>query len=155
MGGDNERGMERSAPVNSPFIIREAGVKDAAKVLSFLEPYIIGKKLLPRTVEEIEELTKEAFVAEQEGRIVGFAAIEIYSKKMAELQCLAVAPHCQGRGIGKQLVELCVKRTRRLGVMELMVITASDELFQHCGFDYSLPDQKRALFAQMTNFRNP
>ena len=141
--------------MNPPFIIREAGVKDAAKVLSFLEPHIIGKQLLSRTVKEIEELAKEAFVAEQEGRIVGFAAIEIYSKKMAELQCLAVAPHCQGRGIGKQLVELCVKRTRRLGVMELMVITASDELFRHCGFDYSLPDQKRALFAQMTNFRNP
>ena len=135
-------------------VIREAKVGDAAQVLTLLEPHIAAKRLLLRTLEEIQQLTNEAYVAERASTVVGFAAVEIYSKKMAELQCLAVAPECQGQGVGKQLVELCVKRASSLGVMELMAITASDELFRHCGFDYALPDQKRALFVQMSGFRN-
>lgn len=138
----------------SEIAIREASVDDAAQVLTLLEPHIAAKRLLPRTMEEIQQLTEQAFIAERGGTVVGFAAVEVYSKKMAELQCLAVAPECQGRGIGKQLVSLCVERARSLGIMELMAITASDELFRNCGFDYSLPDQKRALFIQMTDFRN-
>jgi amino-acid N-acetyltransferase len=139
----------------SEISIRDAKAEDAANVLALLEPSIATKQLLPRTLEEIRQLSLHAFVAERGGVVVGFAAVEVYSKKMAELQCLAVAPDSQGQGVGGQLVKLCVERARSLGIMELMAITSSDELFLHCGFDYSLPDQKRALFVHTTGFRHP
>ena len=138
----------------SEISMREAKVDDAANVLALLELNISAKHLLPRTIEEIRQLSEHAFVAERGGIVVGFSAVEVYSKKMAELQCLAVAPECQGQGLGKQLVNLCVERARHLGIMELMAITSSDELFLQCGFDYSLPDQKRALFAHTTGFHH-
>jgi amino-acid N-acetyltransferase len=33
--------------------------------------------------------------------------------------------------------------------MEILAISTSDKLFEKLGFDYSLPDQKRALFYQL------
>ena len=85
--------------------------------------------------------------ADPPARCVGFAAVEVYSSKLAELQCLAVHPDYQRTGIGKLLVEQCVARARDLGVMEVMAISSSESFLRGCGFDYSLPDQKRALLS--------
>lgn len=125
-----------------------------------MRPYVMQRLLLSRTEAEVIELTRHGFVAEQPVadetgknagplKIVGFAAIEVYSAKLAELQCLAVAKHCQSSGIGRALVSECVERARSLGVMEVMAISSSENFLQGCGFDFSLPDQKKALFCQL------
>jgi amino-acid N-acetyltransferase len=67
---------------------------------------------------------------------------------MGEVQCLAVHNDFRRLGIGKQIVLACVGRARSLGICELMAITSNDEFLRECGFDYALPDQKRALFIQ-------
>ena len=130
-------------------LIRAASPVDAEPLHAFLEPYVRQRMLLRRSVEEISELTKHGFLAEAEGRCVGFAAIEIYSRKLAEVQCLAVLEDYRARGIGRELVLRCIDRARQLGVMEVMAISSSDQFLRGCGFDYSLPDQKRALFCQL------
>ncbi len=130
----------------SEITIRAAQTEDVPAVASLIEPHVRQRKLLPRTTEELLALTRNGFVAESNGQLVGFAAVDIYSRKLAEVQCLAVASSHQRRGIGKQLVEACVRCAQKNEVLELMVITASDNLLKACGFDYSLPDQKRALF---------
>ena len=80
------------------------------------------------------------------GSLVGFVALEIYSKKLAEVQCLAVDDRFRRLGIGKSLVRACVDRARDEKVLELMAISNSGEMFESCGFDFSLPNQKRAYF---------
>ncbi len=109
---------------------------------------VAAEYLLPRTKDELKRLLVHAFVAMRDSKIVGFAAVEIYSKKLAEIQCLAVDENFRRQGIGRALVKLCVARAAEHGVIELMAISASDEMFKSCGFDYSLPNQKRALFIQ-------
>ena len=126
--------------------IRTARIEDVPIVARLIEPYVAQRKLLPRTEEELRDLVENGFSAELDGQVIGFAAVDIYSKKLAEVQCLAVAPGHQRRGIGKRLVQACVQRARENNVLELMVITSSDGFLRQCGFDYSLPDQKRALF---------
>ena len=92
-----------------------------------------------------------AVVMDQQGveQIVGFSAVEIYSRKLGEVQCLAVHPDYQGHGIGSDLVRACVQRAKEKSVMEVMAISASDNFLRKLGFDYALPDQKRALFCQL------
>ena len=85
---------------------------------------------------------------------MGFAAVEIYSRKLAEVQCLAVREGYQNQGLGKQLVDACVNRAREEQVFELLAITSSDEFLRSCGFDYSLPDQRRALFMRTGSEKN-
>ncbi len=133
---------EHSAPV----VMREAVPSDVPQIRTLIEPYVAHKILLPRTNEDLARLVVHGFVAESSSRIVGFVALEVYSWKMAELQCLAVAADFQRRGLGKALVRRCVQRACELNIHELMAITASDAIFRDCGFDYTLPDQKKVLF---------
>ena len=128
------------------FSIRRADAGDLDKVYEFLAPFVQAKYLLPRTEVELAGLLKYGFVAHSASEMIGFAAVEVYSSKMAEIQCLAVAKSHQRRGIGKELVNRCVQCAQDLNVRELMTITSSEHLFLVCGFDYSLPNQKRALF---------
>jgi len=134
--------------------IRQALASDASAIHALLRPYVMKRLLLSRSEAEVIELTRHGFVAHdwtsgQESTLIGFAAVEIYSQKLAELQCLAVHAHYQGSGVGKALVTQCVERARELNVMEVMAISSSERFLQGCGFDYSLPDQKRALFCQL------
>lgn len=128
--------------------IAAAGLEDAPAIARFLKPFVKAKQILPRTAEEIEHLTKHAFIARAKKKVVGFSAVEVYSRKLAEIQCLCVHPDFQDIGIGRQLVKSCVQLAKSKGVLEVMAISASENLFRSCGFDYSLPNQKRALFIQ-------
>lgn len=121
---------------------------DVVDLERFIEPFVKQGRLLPRTQDELEELTRHGFVAVHNSQIVGFAALEIYSVKLAELRSLAVSSDYQGQGIGKALVTACVNRAKQQNVFEVMAITSSDEFFQRCGFDFTLPGEKKALFLQ-------
>ena len=127
-------------------VYRLARIDDVPQIAELVEPFVQARKLLRRSLEDLRDLTRNGFVAEAQGQVVGFAAVEIYSKKLAELQCLAVAASHHGKGIGKRLVRDCIQCAKDHKVLELMAITALDSFFQDCGFDYSLPDEKRALF---------
>lgn len=138
-------GVSQAAEIHFRF----ATVGDIPQLQEMLEPFVAARKLLRRTPEELMVLIRHGFVAEVEGKIVGFAAIEIYSRKLAEIQSLAVSEGFQGRGIGRQLVMMCLDRARELDVMEVLAITSSEDFLRNCGFDYSLPDQKKAMFCQL------
>ena len=132
--------------------IREAKASDLAAVQSFLQLYVDSQQLLQRTSLELELLLKHGFVAhvlnEAEQNVVGFVALEVYSKKLAEIQCLAVDAKFRRRGIGRDLVRRCVERAAEEKVKELLAISSSEEMLMACGFDYALPGQKRAFFLQ-------
>jgi len=133
-----------------PFEIKPATQADLAAVSQFLQPFMDAQHLLQRTSIELQLLLRHAFKAEsvKHGSIVGFCALEIYSKKIAEIQCLAVKETDQRKGIGRELVEACVRRAKEQKVLELLAISNSESMFKACGFDYSLPNQKRAFFYQ-------
>lgn len=130
-------------------IIREASRDDAALIHELLEPEVKQRKLLRRSIDEIADLTRHGFLAEIDGQIVGFAAVEIYSRKLAEVQSLVVQDGHRKHGIGRELVLRCVDRAREMGVMEVMAISSSEDFLRGCGFDYALPDQKKAMFCQL------
>jgi N-acetylglutamate synthase-like GNAT family acetyltransferase len=133
---------------SSTIIVRAATSDDVEKLDQFIAPFVEDKRLLPRTLDELEELIRTGFIAELDGMFVGFAALEIYSRKLAEVRSLAVSPIYQGKGIGKSLVTACIELAREKEILEVMAITASEEFFRHCGFDETLPGQKKALFYQ-------
>jgi len=131
-----------------PISIRPCCGSDRQAIMDLIEPYVQRRKILRRTFEELEELLSNAFVAETCNRVVGFVALEIYSSKLAEIRSLVVSIDCQGRGVGKRLVAACVDRAAERGVFEVMAITSSEEFFRSCGFDYTLPGEKKAFFRQ-------
>lgn len=136
-------------PASEKIHFRRATVDDVPAVIELLRPFVSERKLLRRTRAEMQSLVPSGFLAEADGRVVGFSAVEIYSRKLAEIQCLAVDAKYQGHGIGSELVRRCVELARERGVMEVLAISSKDSFLQKLGFNYSLPDQKRALFCQL------
>lgn len=137
-------------PDHSPdvIVVRPARPDDLGPLEAFIDPFVEARRILPRTTDELEGLLPTSFVAESRGRIVGFAALEIYSKKLAELRSLAVADEWQGCGIGSRLVQACIGLATQRRIFEVMTITSVDEFFRRCGFDFTLPGEKKALFLQ-------
>jgi N-acetylglutamate synthase-like GNAT family acetyltransferase len=129
-------------------VIRPARPEDGPAVSQFIEPFVARGVLLPRTTEELGELLRCGYIAEISGTVVGFAALEIYSRKLAEVRSLAVSEEYQGHGIGRRLVDACLECAKRQNVLEVMAITSSEQFFRACGFDFTLPGEKKALFFQ-------
>ncbi len=131
------------------YTIRPAQTDDLMAVMSLLRPFVEQRLILRRTKAEIQILLATGFVVLYKDELVGFSSVEVYSKKLAEIQCLAVNQLHQGKGLGGALVEHCVTLARKLGVMEVLAISSSDRFLINQGFDYALPNQKRALFLQL------
>jgi N-acetylglutamate synthase-like GNAT family acetyltransferase len=133
---------------HAPITVRPARGPDIRPLAELIAPFVEQRKLLPRAVDELALLLPNYFVAEAQGKLIGCAALEVYSSKLAELRSLVVIPGYQGHGVGKLLVEACVNRAREERILEVMAITSSEEFFQSCGFDFTLPGEKKALFLQ-------
>ena len=115
---------------------------------ALIEQFVSRGKILSRTLDELEHVLANGYVALQEELVVGFVTLEIYSHKLAEIRSLVVDDTMQGQGIGRRLVETCVERARERGVFEVMAVSSSEDFFRTCGFDFTLPGEKKAFFLQ-------
>ncbi|MCA9894913.1 MAG: GNAT family N-acetyltransferase [Anaerolineae bacterium] len=130
--------------------IRKAHQADIPVLETFISGFVKSGELLPRTLTELQDLLGNFFIAvDEDGELVGCATLEIYSKKLAEIRSLAVSPKAQGRGVGKRLVQICLDLAKENDVFEVMAISAKEDFFIGCGFDYTLPRLRKAFFLQM------
>ena len=89
------------------------------------------------------------FVAHAGGRLVGCCALQVYSKRLAEVRSLAVHPDFQDRGLASDLVERCTQRARERGVRELFAVTSQTSFFARLGFA-TFRREKTAMFLELT-----
>jgi GNAT superfamily N-acetyltransferase len=83
-------------------------------------------------VEQIEG--GSVLVAEQQGRIAGFAVVLI-DEDLAELDGLFVEPQHWRKGIGAALVDVAVHQARREGLAMMVIANPSArEFYEKCGF---------------------
>lgn len=136
------------APTLTDILVRKARPTEIDRITRFITPFVEDGKLLPRTFAELEHLLDNLFIAELNDEIIGCAALEIYSPKLAEVRSLAVSPSAQGMGVGRLLVKACVELAQERQILEVMAITSSEAFFKACGFDFTLPGEKKALFYQ-------
>ncbi len=88
------------------------------------------------------------FVAENRGEIVGCCALQVYSRRLAEVRSLAVHPDYRGRGIAGRLVDACRERGRERRVRQLFAVTSEPGFFESRGFTVHA-GWKTALFANL------
>ena len=90
------------------------------------------------------------FVAIENEGVVGCCALEIYSKRIAEVRSLAVTKPFQRRGIAKQLIQACAAVAKENDVYELFCITGNPDFFQRQGFG-TFRKEKYALIKLLKN----
>lgn len=74
------------------------------------------------------------YVAEVDGEVIGCCALDVYSKRLAEIRSLAVTREFQGQGIARALVEVCMKEARKKKIYEVIAISGADKFFAKFGF---------------------
>ena len=118
--------------------IRKATLSDKEAVLALIRQY--PEVLVQDHLPQIEEF----FVAEEGGVVVGCCALEVYSKRLAEVRSLAVSKDHQGKGVGTALIETCLKEAKEKSVHEVLTITSAVLLFERQGFG-TFKNEKYAL----------
>jgi len=129
-----------------PIIYEKPTLKDIEQMQHLVMPEVQSGIILYRSDDEIAQNIRSYVIARDGKRIVGFCALHIYSKKLAEIRSIIIDKEYRGRGIGKNLVNFLIKEGRNLYVESIFALTYEREFFQKIGFNEidkdKLPEQK-------------
>jgi amino-acid N-acetyltransferase len=115
-------------------VIRKARSDDVGTIIDLVNFYANKELLLRKSAFKVYKTLQNFFVAEEEGRIVGCAALVVLWKNLAEICSLAVDTLYAKRGIGSGLVFECIKQARELNVNQVIALTYQDHFFESLGF---------------------
>jgi len=115
-------------------MIRKARMSDVKAIQKLIADYARKGDMLPRSLSDIYENLRDYFVFEDDGDVVGSAAIHIMWEDLAEVRSLAVQDGKMRRGVGTQLVEACISEAIVLGIARVFALTYKPEFFERLGF---------------------
>jgi len=115
--------------------IRPAKVGDAPTIAALIRTFADRKLMIRRSLGELYESIREFVVAvDDDGAVIGCAALHVFWEDLAELKCLAVSEAAQGRGVGRRLVDACWQAARDLEIDTVFTLTYVPEFFERCGY---------------------
>lgn len=116
------------------FNIRPARTSDIPQIKEICEPLIQQRILLGKELVELYESVQEFVVAESEGRVVGFGALHVMWRDLAEVRTLAIHSDYRHHGIGAALLRELLERAKLLGTNRVFCLTFETEFFASHGF---------------------
>lgn len=124
------------------FQTRPACTQDMPSIRALVR--LFPKQLVQRDLPRVTSF----FVATAKGEVIGCCALQIYSKRIAEVRTLAVHPDYQEHGVASKLVECCRQRAKERGIKEIFAVTSQIAFFQRLGFA-TFRREKTAMFCEL------
>lgn len=115
-------------------MIRKAKIKDIKQIQTLINSFAKDDLMLPRSINELYENLRDFFVYEDKGRVIGCCALHISWDDLAEIKSLAVDRRHQNKGVGRILIEECIKEAKELGAKKFFVLTYAPVFFKKFGF---------------------
>jgi DNA-binding MarR family transcriptional regulator len=99
----------------------------------------LAAKIAANFIEKFDARRERCWIAERKGEIVGAVFLVKYSKTVAKLRLLHVEASARSLGIGKRLVDECVRFARRVGYKKITLWTqsilfAARHIYKQVGF---------------------
>lgn len=114
--------------------LRRAKTGDVVAMQQIINGFADRGAMLHRSLSQLYENIRDFFVIEEEGRIVGCAALHVSWRDLAELKSLAVADEAQGRGYGRGLIDACLSEAEEIGIARVFALTYVPDLFVKSAF---------------------
>ena len=115
-------------------MIRKAQIHDVKEIQKLLITFASRGDMLSRSLSEIYESLRDFYVFEEQGVILGAAALHIVWDDLAEVRSVAVAENVGRKGIGSLLVQACISEAREIGLKRIFCLTYKPDFFGKHGF---------------------
>ena len=115
-------------------MLRKARIQDVKDIQKLLTHYASKGDMLSRSLAELYECLRDFYVAEEDGKLLGTAALHIVWEDLAEVRSVAVAEDAGRRGIGSNVVRACIEEARELGLKRVFCLTYRPDFFGTFGF---------------------
>jgi len=91
--------------------------------------------ILNRSEDEVANNIRSYVLAKEGDKIIGYVALHIHSRRLAEIRSLIVDEAYRGQKIGQRLVKFAVEEAKTLHVEEdVLVLTYTPQFFEKLGF---------------------
>jgi amino-acid N-acetyltransferase len=115
-------------------MIRKARITDASAIQKLLVEHASRGLMLSRSLAEIYQAIRSFYVIEIDGEILGIVSLQIWWLDLAEVRSLVVSSALAGKGLGRDLVNICLAEARELGLKRVFALTYQEEFFAKLGF---------------------
>jgi amino-acid N-acetyltransferase len=115
-------------------MLRKAQIQDVKDIQKLLTFFANRGDMLSRSLSELYEALRDFYIFEEEGRLLGTAALHIVWEDLAEIRSVAVADDAGRKGVGTQLVQSCLDEARTIGLKRLFCLTYKPDFFSKFGF---------------------
>jgi len=127
-------------------VYKKPTLLDIDAMQELVRPEVENGIILYRSNDEIAQNIRSYVIAKDKEKIVGFCALHIFSKQLAEIRSITIDKQYRGLGIGKHLVDFLVEEGKKLCVKSIFALTYEREFFLKIGFNEidkeKLPEQK-------------
>ena len=133
-------------------VVRSAKPEDLAAISTLIEPLAQEGLLLARDKTRLEEELQYLYVLDNEGMIIGCAALYPFlEEKAGEFGCFAVHPDFRGEGAGELLLASMIEEAQKLGIKRFYALTIkASHWFVERGFTKAtaqdLPKRRQATY---------
>lgn len=127
-------------------ILTKAKLSDIEDMQHLVAPEVSSGIILPRSDDDVATNIRSYILAKEVDEIVGFCALHIHTKELAETRSLIVKESKRGSGIGKALINQALLNAKDLGLKKVLTLTYQKDFFEKLGFveipKESIPEHK-------------
>jgi DNA-binding MarR family transcriptional regulator/GNAT superfamily N-acetyltransferase len=115
----------------------------------------LAAEIVAQFIKNYDPKRESCWIAEKDGARVGAVFVAKASDEIAKLRLLHVEPEARGLGIGKRLVEECVRFARQAGYSKITLWTqsilhAARHLYKQAGFQVVREEQHHSFGKDLT-----